>query len=318
MTYARIIGTGGYLPERELTNADLEKMVDTTDEWILERTGIATRHIMADHETTSSMAQIASEQAIAIAGIEANDLDLILVATSTPDRIFPSTACILQHRLGVTNQCPAFDIAAACAGFVYALSIADQFIRSGRAKTILIAAADSISRIIDWSDRSTCILFSDGAGAVVLQASDTPGILGTHIHADGQFADLLYAPNHLDVLKQPPYIKMQGNKVMKVAVKTLGAIVDETLAANQIHKSDIDWLIPHQANLRIIQATAKQLDMPMEQVILTVQHHGNTSAASIPLALNVGIRDGRVKPGETLIFEAFGGGLTWGSALLKY
>ena len=317
MPYSRIIGTGGYLPERVLSNADLEKMVDTSDQWIVERTGINKRHILADHETTSSMAEAASRNALEAAGIKPEDLGLIIVATSTPDRTFPSTACILQNRLGVSNI-PAFDLSAACAGFIYGLSIADQYIKNGMIKRALIVGGDALSRIVDWTDRSTCILFSDGAGSVVLSADDKPGIMSTHIHADGAYKDLLYAPNHLGDLKEPPYIKMRGNEVFKIAVKTLWSIVDETLEHNKIDKSEIDWLIPHQANLRIIKATAKRLNLPMERVILTVQDQGNTSAASIPLALDYGVRNGKIKEGELLLMEAFGAGFAWGSALVRY
>jgi 3-oxoacyl-[acyl-carrier-protein] synthase-3 len=317
MKYARIAGTGGYLPEKVLTNAQLEQMVETSDQWILERTGISKRHIMADHETTSTMAEHAARQALEVANINPENVEMIIVATATPDRTFPSTACILQNRLGAFG-CPAFDMGAACAGFIYGLSVADQFIKNGVVKNALVIGAESLSRIVDWTDRSTCVLFGDGAGAVVLEASDKPGILSTHIHANGFYNTLLYSANHIGELKEPPYIKMQGNEVFKIAVKTLGDIVDETLAYNNITKADIDWLIPHQANLRIITATAKKLNLPMERVILTVQDQGNTSAASIPLALNHAVRDGRIKEGETLLLEAFGAGLTWGSALVKY
>lgn len=317
MIYSRIAGTGGYLPEKVLSNNNLEQMVDTSDQWILERTGISRRHIMEDHETTSTMAEAAARQALDAAGLTTKDIDMIIVGTATPDRTFPSTACILQHRLEAYG-CPAFDVGAACAGFIYGLSIADQFIRNGVAKRALVVGAESLSRIVDWTDRSTCVLFGDGAGAVILEASDQPGICSTHIHANGFYNDLLYAANHIGELKEPAYIKMQGNGVFKIAVKTLDDIVDETLAYNNIDKSEIDWLIPHQANLRIITATAKKLDLPMERVILTVQDHGNTSSASIPLALNHGVRTGKIKRGETLLLEAFGAGLTWGSALVKY
>lgn len=316
--FSRITGTGGYTPTRVLTNADLEKMVDTTEQWILERTGIRERHIMAEDESTSTMAETAARRAIESAGIQPNDIELIIVGTATPDRFFPSTATILQHRLGITNNCPAFDIAAACTGFIYAMSIADKFIRTGAIKTALILGAESLTRLVDWTDRTTCILFSDGAAGVVLQADDKPGVIATHIHADGQYAPLLYAPNHIGILKEPSYIKMKGAEVFKVAVNTLNSIVDETLEKNQLEKSDIDWLIPHQANLRIIQATAKKLNLPMERVVLTVQDQGNNSAASIPLALDIAIRDGRIKRGELLLMEAFGAGFTWGSALVRY
>jgi 3-oxoacyl-[acyl-carrier-protein] synthase-3 len=317
MTYARITGTGGYLPERTITNAELEKMVDTSDQWILERTGISKRHVMADHETTSSMAEIAARRALEAAELNPQDIELLIIGTSTPDRFFPSTACILQQRLG-TKQCPAFDVSAACAGFIYAFSIADKFIRCGDVKRALVVGAESLTRLVDWTDRSTCILFSDGAGAVVLEADSTPGILSTHLHADGHYNQLLYAPNHIGELREPPYIKMRGNEVFKIAVNTLNEIVDETLAYNAIEKSQIDWLIPHQANLRIIQATAKKLNLPMDRVVLTVQDQGNTSAASIPLALDMAVRDNRIQRDEILLMEAFGAGLTWGSVLVKY
>lgn len=318
MPYARILGTGGYLPEKILSNADLEKMVDTSDQWILERTGISNRHIIADNQTTSGMAEYAARDALKDAGISANDLELIIVATTTPDRIFPSTACILQQRLECTTLCPAFDIGAACAGFIYALSVADQYIRRGIVKYALVVGAEAMSRLVDWTDRATCILFSDGAAAVVLAADDKPGILATHIHADGRYKDLLYATNHIGELREPHHIKMQGSEVFKLAVNRLGNIVDEVLEKNNITQGDIDWLIPHQANLRIIQATAKKLNLPMEKVILTVRDQGNTSAASVPLALAKGIKDGRIKRGEMLLLEAFGAGFAWGAALIVY
>lgn len=317
MIYSKIAGTGGYLPKRILTNTDLEKMVDTSDQWITERTGIKQRHVMEDHETTSSMAEIAARQAIQAANINEKDIDLIIVGTCTPDRTFPSTACILQERLGVTG-CAAFDVSAACSGFIYGLSIADMYIKSGQVKNALVIGAESLSRIVDWKDRTTCILFSDGAGAVILQSSETPGILSTHLHANGEYNKLLYAPNHIGELKEPPFIKMAGNDVFKLAVKYLGEIVDETLEKSHLNKSDIDWLIPHQANLRIIKATAKKLELPMERVVLTIENQGNTSAASVPLALNHAVREGKIKSGEILLLEAFGAGLTWGSALVKY
>jgi 3-oxoacyl-[acyl-carrier-protein] synthase III len=317
MKYSRIIGTGGYLPEKIRNNTALESMVDTSDQWILERTGISKRHIIADHETTSSMAENAVRQALDAACLNPEDIELILVSTVTPDRTFPSTACILQDRLGAYG-CPAFDIAAACTGFIYALSVADNFLQSGKVKNAVVIGAESLSRIVDWTDRSTCILFGDGAGAVVLTLGDTPGLFSTHTHANGYYNNLLYAANQIGNPKESPYIKMQGNEVFKIAVKTLGEIVDETLAHNGIDQSEIDWLIPHQANLRIIKATAKKLNLPMERVILTVQDQGNTSSASIPLALNLAIRDNRIKRGEILLLEAFGAGLTWGSALIKY
>lgn len=322
MKYARITGTGSYLPEKVLTNADLEKMVDTSDEWISERTGIRKRHIAGEGETTCDLVEQASRQAIKAAGISSSDIDLIIVATTTPDKIFPSTACLLQERLQIHGP-PAFDIQAVCTGFVYALGVADKFIRTGDTQCALVVGADTLSRIIDWSDRSTCVLFGDGAGAVILQADDEPGILTTHLHADGKYYDLLMVPEGVSqgydrVKKGEAYIHMQGNEVFKVAVNTLGRIVDETLEANRMNRNDVDWLIPHQANIRIIQATARKLKLPMERVVVTVDQHGNTSAASIPLALDVAVRDGRIKRGETLLLEAFGGGFTWGSTLLKY
>jgi 3-oxoacyl-[acyl-carrier-protein] synthase-3 len=322
MKYARITGTGGYLPEKVLTNADLEKMVDTTDEWIIERTGIRKRHIAVDGETTCDLAEKATKRALEAAGIEARDLDLIIVATTTPDRVFPSTACLLQDRLQL-HGCPAFDVQAVCTGFIYAFAIAEKFVRTGAAKRALVIGAETLSRITDWTDRRTCVLFGDGAGAVILEASDEPGVLSTHLHADGQYKDLLTVPAGVsqgyDKLRAgTAFMTMEGSEVFKVAVGTLGDIVDETLEANRLHKNDIDWLVPHQANIRIIAATAKKLKMPMERVIVTVGEHGNTSAASVPLALDVAVRDGRIKRDDTLLLEAFGGGFTWGSALVRY
>ncbi|KPJ95262.1 MAG: 3-oxoacyl-ACP synthase [Gammaproteobacteria bacterium SG8_15] len=322
MTYSRIAGTGGYLPEKVLTNHDLEKMVETSDQWITERTGIKKRHVASDDETTCDLAEKAARLAIEAAGIKASDIDLIIVATTTPDQVFPSTACLLQARLDI-HGCPAFDIQAVCTGFVYAMGVADQFIRGGLSKTALVVGSETMSRIIDWTDRGTCVLFGDGAGAVVLQASDEPGIMSSHLHADGSYEQLLTVPygisNGYDRVKEgSAYVQMQGNEVFKIAVRTLGRIVDETLAANNLQKSDINWLVPHQANIRIIAATAKKLKMSMEQVVVTVQEHGNTSAASVPLALDVAVRDGRIKRGDILLCEAFGGGFTWGSTLIKY
>ena len=322
MTYSRIAGTGSFLPEKVLTNHDLEQMVDTSDAWITDRTGIKKRHIAGDKETTCDLAEQAARSAIDAAGISNQDIDLIIVATTTPDQVFPSTACLLQARLDI-HGCPAFDIQAVCTGFVYALGVADKFIRSGAAKNALVVGSETMSRIVDWTDRGTCVLFGDGAGAVVLQKSDEPGIMSSHLHADGSYEQLLTVPygisNGYDHVKEGnAYINMQGNEVFKIAVRTLGRIVDETLAANNLQKSDINWLVPHQANIRIIAATAKKLKMSMEQVVVTVQEHGNTSAASVPLALDVAVRDGRIKRGDILLCEAFGGGFTWGSALIKY
>jgi 3-oxoacyl-[acyl-carrier-protein] synthase-3 len=320
--YSRITGTGGYLPAKVLTNADLEKMVDTTDEWITERTGIKRRHIASDDETTCDLAEFASRRAIEAADVDIRRIDLIIVATTTPDLVFPATACLLQERLGIRG-CAAFDIQAVCTGFVYALSIADQYVKNGAASTALVVGAETFSRIIDWTDRNTCVLFGDGAGAVVLQGHDEPGILSTHLHADGRYACLLQVPsgvslNYEKMRNGAAYVEMHGNQLFKVAVNTLERIVDETLAANSMDRSDVDWLVPHQANVRIITATARKLKLPDERVVVTVDEHGNTSAASVPLALDVAVRDGRIKRGEVVLLEAFGGGLTWGSALLKY
>ena len=322
MTYARIIGTGGYLPENVVTNADMEKIVDTTDQWIRERTGIEQRHIAVEGETTVDLAEKASRRAIEAAGIDPQEIDLIILATSTPDKIFPSSACILQARLDI-HGCPAFDVQAVCTGFIYAMSIAEKFIKCGSAKKVLVVGAEVFSRILNWNDRSTCVLFGDGAGAVVVEANEETGILSSHIHADGQYENLLWVPHGISdgfdqVKAGKGYVEMKGNEVFKMAVNTLGRIVDETLAANNMMKSDIDWLVPHQANIRIISATAKKLKMSMDQVVVTVNKHGNTSAASVPLALDVAVRDGRIKENELLLLEAFGGGFTWGSVLLRF
>ncbi|GJM09962.1 MAG: 3-oxoacyl-[acyl-carrier-protein] synthase 3 [Lysobacteraceae bacterium] len=320
--YSRILGTGSYLPEKVLTNADLEKIVDTSDEWITDRTGIRERRVAAEGQTTGDLAEQAARAAIKAAGIKAKDLDMVVVGTTTPDIVFPSTACLLQSRLGCTGTA-AMDVNAACSGFIYALSVADKFIRCGDARRVLVVGAETLTRMIDWSDRGTCVLFGDGAGAVVLEASEEAGILSTHIHANGDYSDLLQTEVGVSRGFKAEEgggvrVLMKGNEVFKVAVRTLGRIVDETLEANGLKKSDIDWLIPHQANMRIISATAKKLEMPMDRVIVTVDRHGNTSAASVPLALDEAVRSGRVKRGEMLLLEAFGGGFTWGSALLRY
>jgi 3-oxoacyl-[acyl-carrier-protein] synthase-3 len=322
VNYSRITGTGSYLPEKELTNQDLEQMVDTTDSWIRERTGITKRHIAADNQSTCDLAEQAARRALQAAGKTKDDIDLIIVATTTPDRVFPSTACLVQQRLDI-HGCAAFDLQAVCTGFVYAMSVADKFIKTGSAKCALVIGAETLSRIVDWTDRSTCVLFGDGAGAVILEASDEPGILSTHIHADGSYENLLtvnvgVSSGYEQLIKSEAYIQMKGNEVFKMAVNTLGRIVDETLAANDMQKEDIDWLVPHQANIRIINATAKKLKMDTEHVVVTVDQHGNTSAASVPLALDTAVRDGRIKRGETLLMEAFGGGFTWGSVLAKF
>ncbi|MCU7845783.1 MAG: ketoacyl-ACP synthase III [Candidatus Thiodiazotropha sp. (ex Monitilora ramsayi)] len=322
MIYSRITGTGGYLPDNVVTNKDLEKIVDTTDQWIVERTGIHKRHIAREDEYTCDLAEKAALNALDMAGLSPQDIDLIVVATTTADQVFPSTACLLQARLGIHGPA-AFDVQAVCTGFVYALSVADQFVRNGSATKALVVGAETVSRIIDWTDRNTCVLFGDGAGAVVIEASDEPGIISTHLHADGAFEQLLRVPGgisrgYAQMQEGNAYMEMRGNEVFKMAVTTLGRIVDETLAANGMEKSDIDWLIPHQANIRIINATAKKLQTPMDRVVVTVHEHGNTSAASVPLALDVAVRDGRIKRGETLLMEAFGGGFTWGSVLAKF
>jgi 3-oxoacyl-[acyl-carrier-protein] synthase III len=313
MIYSKIAGTGSYLPPKVLTNQDLEKMVDTTDEWIFSRTGIRERHIVVD-ETTSDLAFEAAKQAIAASDIQASDIDLIIVATTTPDKVFPSVATMVQHKLGIAG-CPAFDVQAVCSGFVYALTVANNFIKTGTSRCVLVIGAETFSRITDYTDRSNCILWGDGAGAVILKAGDEPGIISTHIHADGQYEKMLHVPRNIG---EKDFVAMEGNPVFKVAVNTLDQIVDETLQANQMQKSDIDWLVPHQANIRILQATAKKLDMSMDRVVVTVDKHGNTSAASIPLALDTAVRDGRIQRGHIVLMEAFGGGFTWGSALVKY
>ncbi|HHQ14650.1 MAG TPA: ketoacyl-ACP synthase III [Chromatiales bacterium] len=320
--YSHIAGTGRYLPERILTNAELEKMVDTTDEWIRSRTGIERRHIAADDQTTTDLAEQAALRAMDAAGVEASDIDFIVVGTTTPDVVFPNVGCLLQERLGIRG-CPAFSIEAACSGFIYALSIADKFVSSGGAGCALVIGAETLSRMTDWSDRSTCVLFGDGAGAVILQPADEPGVISCHLGADGHYKDLLYNPYGTSRQPRPgdtegPYIHMKGNEVFKVAVKTLEGVVTQALEANRLDKSEIDWLIPHQANIRIIQATARRLELPMDKVILTVQDHGNTSAASVPMALDTAVQDGRIRRGDLLMLEAFGGGFTWGSALIRF
>jgi 3-oxoacyl-[acyl-carrier-protein] synthase-3 len=315
MTFSKIIGSGSYLPDRILTNQDLEKMLDTTDEWITTRTGIKQRHIIAENQVTSDMAYEASKKALQEANLDAQDIDLIILATTTPDKIFPSTACTLQAKLGIP-ECPAFDVQAVCSGFIYALSIAEKFIKTGTSTTALIVGADAMSRITDYKDRSNAILWGDGAGAVILKKSNEPGILSTHIHAQGKYEDMLHVPRRHD--GELDTIEMQGNQVFKMAVNTLDAIVDQTLDANQLKKSDIDWLVPHQANIRILDATAKKLSMSMDKVIVTIDKHGNTSAASIPLAFDEGVKAKKIKKGQIVLMEAFGGGFTWGSTLIKY
>ena len=322
MTYSRIAGTGSYLPERVMTNAEIESLVETSDAWIRERTGIGRRHIADDDEATTDLAERAARSALEAAGTPGEELDLIVVGTTTPDRVYPSVACRLQARLGAAG-CPAFDVQAVCTGFIYALGVADRFVRTGGVRRALVVGADTHSRLLDWSDRGTCVLFGDGAGAVVLEAADEPGVFSTHLHADGRYEPLLYVEGGVPIgggrmSDGHAYTKMRGNEVFRMAVRTLARIVDETLAANGMSEADVDWLIPHQANIRIIEATAKKLKLPPERVVVTVDDHGNTSAASVPLALDTAVRDGRIRRGENLLLEAFGGGFTWGSALLRY
>jgi 3-oxoacyl-[acyl-carrier-protein] synthase-3 len=322
MIYSRIAGTGRYLPSRILSNRDLESMVDTTEEWIRTRTGIERRHIAAEGEATSDLACEAAARAMEAAGVTAADVDFLIVGTTTPDLVFPNVGCLVQRRLGIRN-CPAFSVEAACSGFIYALSMADRFIATGQARCALVIGAEVLSRIVDWNDRATCVLFGDGAGAVVLRPASEPGILGCHLGADGHYGDLLYHPYGVSRPQRPgdlerPFLQMKGNEVFKVAVKTLEGIVDRILLDAGLERGAVDWLVPHQANMRIIQATAKRLGMPLEKVVLTLQDHGNTSAASVPMALDVAVRDGRIQRGDVLLLEAFGGGFTWGSALLRY
>jgi 3-oxoacyl-[acyl-carrier-protein] synthase III len=322
MTYARIAGIGSFLPEKVLTNKDLEKMMDTSDEWIQERTGIKRRHIASETETTSSLGLEAARRAIADAGIEPSEIDLIIVGTTTPDKVFPATAVTIQRQLGVRG-CPAFDVQAVCSGFTFALDLANRFIKMGDAKTAVVIGAETLSRITNWEDRGTAVLFGDGAGCIVLQASDEPGIIATHIHADGEYEELLHVPSGVSVgydkmQAGQAFIEMNGNAVFKRAVETFDKIARETMSDLDGEIGDIDWLIPHQANMRIIIAAAKKLGMPMEKVIATVGEHANTSSASIPLALDQAVRDGRIVRGDTLMFAAFGAGFTWGSAVVKY
>jgi 3-oxoacyl-[acyl-carrier-protein] synthase-3 len=324
MIYSKIVGTGRELPERIVTNKDLESIMDTSDEWIRDRTGITERRFVDEGQTTATLAEGACRKAIEAAGVDPQEIDLFVLGTTTPDLVFPSTACLVQAKLGL-GECAAMDLNAACSGFMYALSVAEKYIRCGDARNVLVCGAETLSKILNWNKRDTGVLFGDGAGAVVLQASDEPGIMSTHIHANGKYADLL--GTEVGVSRgfegmadndNRPEIFMKGNEVFKVAVRTLGRIVDETLEANNLEKSDLDWLIPHQANLRIISAIAKKLKMDMDRVIVTVDRHGNTSAASVPMALDEAVRDGRVKRGDLMLLEAFGGGFTWGSALVKY
>ena len=318
--YSKIIGTGSYLPAKVLTNFDLEKIVETSHDWIVSRSGIHERHIAADNELTSDLALQASLRAIEAAAISADEIDLVIVATTTPDQVFPSTACILQDKLGIRNRGAAFDMQAVCGGFVYAMNTADLYIRGGQAKTVLVVGAEVLSRILDWNDRTTCVLFGDGAGAVVLRASETPGIIASKLHADGSHRDMLKAEGNVrsGEVQGDPFIKMEGQAVFKFAVKVLSEVVEEVLEENKLVGSDINWLVPHQANIRIMEATAKKLGLSMDNVIVTVATHGNTSAASIPLALDTAVRDGRIKAGQNILLEAVGGGFTWGAVLIKW
>lgn len=317
--YSRITGTGSYLPEKILTNFDLERMVDTSDEWIRTRTGITQRHIAREDQVASDLALYACQNAMQAAGVSSQDIDLIIVATTTPDMIFPSTACILQNKLGIEN-CPAFDVQAVCSGFVYALATADMFVSSGKCRNALVVGSEIYSKILDWNDRNTCVLFGDGAGAVVLSQSDQPGILSSHLHASGSHSNILSAPGCISGgrVQGNPYINMEGNAVFKFAVKVLEEVVQEAVEKNNLQSTDIDWLIPHQANIRIIQSTAKKLGLPMDKVVVSVDKHGNTSAASIPLALDIAVRDGRIQSDQLLLLEGVGGGFTWGAVLLRW
>jgi 3-oxoacyl-[acyl-carrier-protein] synthase-3 len=322
--FSRITGTGSFLPPRRLTNADLvaelaTQGIESSDEWIVERTGIRARHFVGDGVGSSDLGAEAARRAIESAGCQASDIDLIIVATSTPDMVFPSTAALLQNKLGIVG-CPVFDVQAVCSGFVYAMTVADAMIKTGTAKRALVIGAEVFSRILDFKDRTTCVLFGDGAGAVVLEASETPGILATDIHADGKYSDILCVPGHVSggAILGDPVLKMDGQAVFKLAVGVLEETARASLAKAGLNDADIDWLIPHQANIRIMQSTARKLKMSMDKVIVTVDQHGNTSAASIPLALDHGVRSGKITKGQTLMLEGVGGGFTWGSVLLKY
>ena len=319
MSHARIAGTGSYLPKRIVTNSELESRIDTSDEWIVSRTGIESRHVAADGEMTSDLALHASREALDAAGVRAADVDLIIVATTTPDRVFPSTACLLQAKLGVT-QGAAFDVQAVCTGFIYALATAEKFVASGSARCALVVGAEVFSRLLDWNDRRTCVLFGDGAGAVVVTQSQEPGILSSHLHADGRYANILQVSGGIaeGKVRGNPYLEMDGGAVFKFAVRNLGDCAQEALAHNGLRGEQLDWLVPHQANLRIIKAIAERVGLPMEQVVTTVAKHGNTSAASVPLALDSAVRDGRIKSGQHLLLEGVGGGMTWGAVVVRW
>lgn len=319
MIFSRVVGTGSYLPARTVTNQELEQTVATSDDWIRTRTGIRERHVAAEGELASDLALEASRRALEAAGVSPADLDLIIVATTTPDIVFPSTACILQSKLGA-GPCPAFDVQAVCSGFIYALATADLYVRAGRCREALVVGAEVYSHILDWNDRGTCVLFGDGAGAVVLRAADEPGILSTHLHADGSYHDILSVPGHVSGgnVRGRPFVQMDGGAVFKFAVKVLAEVAHEALAENGLTVKDVDWVIPHQANIRIIEATARKLGLPLERVVVTVERHANTSAASIPLALDEAVRDGRIRPGQLVLLEGVGGGFAWGAALLRF
>lgn len=319
MYYSKISGTGSFLPKKILTNADLATKVDTSHEWIVSRTGICQRHIASEEESCSFMGTMAAQRALEQAGLGVSDVQMIIVATTTPDQIMPSTACLIQERLGA-KKIPAFDITAACTGFIYALSIADQFIRSGMMEHVLVIGTEAMSRIVDWNDRTICVLFGDGAGAVLLSRSHKPGVMSTHLYADGIHKDLLWVPSIRDGLESgiKPTIQMSGREVFRFAVNALGEVLDEALVANELKKEAIQWLIPHQANLRIIEAMAKKLQLPMDKVVVTLDKQANTSAASIPMAMDLAIRDGRIKKDHVVLLGAIGSGFTWGSALIRY
>ena len=318
LIHSRIAGTGSYLPEKILTNADLEKLVDTSDEWIHSRTGIRQRHVAAEGQTTSDLAERAARAALDAAGVDIREIELIVVGTTTPDLIFPSTACLLQHRLGA-NGCAAFDVNAACSGFIYALGVADKFIRSGAVKKALVVGAETLTRMLDWNDRATCVLFGDGAGAIVLGAENGErGVLATRLHADGRHNDLLYVDGGPSTTGTVGKLRMKGREVFRHAVVNLAAVMNEALSAAGLETSDVDWVVPHQANARILDATAKKLGLAPEKVVVTVDRHANTSAASVPLALDAAVKDGRVKPGDVLVLEAMGGGFTWGASVLRF
>jgi 3-oxoacyl-[acyl-carrier-protein] synthase-3 len=319
MSYSRIAGTGSYLPATVLTNEDIEKRIDTSDEWIFSRTGIRTRRVAAEGEVTSDLGANAARASMMAAGVAASDIDLIVVATTTPDMVFPSTACIVQKKLGITRGA-ALDVQAVCTGFVYALAIADKFVASGQHQRALVIGTEIFSRLLDWSDRRTCVLFGDGAGAVVLERSESPGILSTHLHADGEYGDILCVPGalHGGAVQGRAFLHMDGQAVFRFAVRALEEVCEETLAHNGLTGADIDWLVPHQANVRIIEATAQKLGLPPERVVMTLEHQGNTSAASVPLALDAAVRDGRIQRGHLVMLEAVGGGMTWGSVLLRW